>query len=110
MDWAIFVFVSKSHEYYHKLQKRFREMEKRMADVVDLLYASGHEKILVVSGKKNTRVTMDRIMGVYRAMSRKGYALKEDDILYCEFDEQKAYEKTLDYLKTYGKTKHETVF
>ena len=54
MDWAIFVFVSKSHEYYHKLQKRFREMEKRMADVVDLLYASGHEKILVVEDAANT--------------------------------------------------------
>lgn len=79
---------------------------RAMADVVDLLYANGHEKILVVSGKKNTRVTMDRTIGVYRAMSRKGYALKEEDILYCEFDEQKAYEKTLDYLKTYGKTKH----
>lgn len=79
---------------------------RAMADIVELLYANGHEKFLLISGKKNTRVTMDRTMGVYRAMSRRGHILSTEDILYCEFDEQKAYENTLDYLKKYGKTKH----
>ena len=79
---------------------------KAMSEMVELLYENGHENILVISGKKNAGVTVDRMTGVFAAMHRRGKALQQEDILYCDYSEEMAYEKTKEYLKQYGKTRH----
>lgn len=79
---------------------------RAMADMVNLLYENGHENILVISGKKNAGVTIDRMTGVFDAMHRRGKVLQQEDILYCDYSEEMAYEKTKEYLQKYGTTRH----
>ena len=82
---------------------------RAMSDMVNLLYENGHERILVVSGKKNAGVTVDRMTGVFDAMQKKGRRLRPKDILYCDYSEEKAYEETAKYLQKYGKREHTAI-
>lgn len=82
---------------------------RAMAEMTNLLYENGHEHILVISGKKNAGVTVDRMTGVFDAMKKKGCELKQEDILYCDYSEEKAYIETAEYLKKYGKSRHTAI-
>ena len=66
------------------------------------LFDANHQKIVVISGRKNAAVTMERIAGIYHAFQENDRELSRDNILYCEFSEETAYEKTKEFLRTRG--------
>lgn len=77
-----------------------------MSEMVDLLFENGHENIMIISGKKNAGVTVDRMTGVFDAMQRRGKKVLQKDIMYCDYSEEMAYEKTREYLQKYGTARH----
>ncbi len=75
-------------------------------EMTQYLIAQGHRDILVISGKKNAFVTVERMVGVYSAIEESGGHLTNDSVLYCDFHEETAYEKVMEYLREYGSTRH----
>lgn len=75
-------------------------------EIANLLLDNGHRRILVISGKKNASVTVERMVGVYAALEDAGGRLTNDSVLYCNFNEETAYEKTREYLLKNGTSKH----
>lgn len=79
---------------------------KAAKEIAQLLISNGHDNILVISGKKNAFVTVERMVGVYSAMKEAGGHLTNDSVLYCNFSEETAYEKVREYLKENGTSRH----
>lgn len=73
-------------------------------EITDHLLQNGHRRIVVVSGKKNAAVNLERTAGAFAAMERAGLLLTGKDVLYCNFSEEQAYENVLQYLKENGKS------
>lgn len=67
------------------------------------LFDANHQKIVVISGKKNAAVTMERITGIFDAYQKNGRELSRDRVLYCEYSEEAAYEKTRRFLRDRGR-------
>ena len=68
-------------------------------EALETLLEIGHREMLVVAGKKNADVNTVRMQGVQDALENKGMHLAECPRIYCDFNEEIAYEKTLLYLK-----------
>lgn len=74
-------------------------------EIADYLLQKGHRRIVVVSGKKNAAVNLERTVGAFAAMKKAGLTLTGEDVLYCNFSEEQAYEKVMEYLEENGKGK-----
>lgn len=75
-------------------------------EITRLLIQNGHKDILVISGKKNAAVNVERLTGVYAALESAGRRLTRDNVLYCDFSEEIAYERVKEYLKENGTSRH----
>ncbi len=60
-------------------------------EMTQYLIDKGHRKIVLVAGRKNAMVTMERLAGAYQAMERNGLCLTGDHIIYTDFLKQEAY-------------------
>lgn len=78
------------------------EASRRM---VTHLFGQGHHDIMIVSGKKNAAVNLERMAGAYEAFKQAGVVLNSDRVLYAKFSEKLAYDMVRDYLE---KTPYET--
>ncbi len=74
------------------------------------MIAKGHDKTVVVSGKRNAAVNKLRMAGVEEAFLEAGIELPPERILFGHFDEQRAYEKVKAYLAQYAKTEGTAFF
>lgn len=68
-------------------------------DIANYLIERNHRDIAVIAGKVETVVNSQRIEGVLAAFQSNKLELKEEDVLYADFSEELAYERTKEYLK-----------
>lgn len=79
------------------------------AELTRLLLEQGHRNIVLISGKKDTAVTTERIAGVAAALAEYQMELAREHVIYCDFNEELAYQKTREYLEEHG-TRDATAF
>lgn len=73
-------------------------------EVVQYLWKNNHRKIMIIGGKKNAQVSLERIAGAYEAFQEFGVTLERDSVMDCDFSEEIAYAKTMQYLVEKGKS------
>lgn len=83
---------------------------KASEEITTLLLQKGHRKIVVVSGKKNAAVNLERTAGAFTAMDKAGLTLTGNDMLYCNFSEEEAYQRVTQYLRNHKRTTVCTAF
>lgn len=71
-------------------------------ELTQYLIDCGHRKIVLVNGRKNAMVSLERLAGAYDAMERNGLTLTNDDIIYTNFLREEALEGVLQYFSTHG--------
>ncbi|KLT16593.1 LacI family DNA-binding transcriptional regulator [Neobacillus vireti] len=69
-------------------------------DIARYLLNRNHREIVVVTGKKETWVNVERTAGVKEAMDEYGLELKDENILPASFSENEAYLLTKELLET----------
>lgn len=78
---------------------------KAISEMTEYLCQNHHKNIMVLAGKREAAVNVERLAGIYEVLNRHGIAFTRENVAYCDFSEEKAYAFTLDYLKKYGKGK-----
>ncbi len=68
-------------------------------DAVKHLIDNGHKKIAMMNGVSYAVVCQDRLNGYEQAMLENNLEIDSNYIRYCDFEEEMAYEETLDILK-----------
>lgn len=68
------------------------------------LFDRNHKELMIIAGKKNTTVNIERTASVYQTYKENQRKISKDRILYCDFKEEMAYEKAKAYLEQYGKS------
>ncbi len=61
----------------------------------------GHRKIVLVQGRKYALVSRERLAGAKAAIKANGLELSENQIIYADFLEEKAYEGVIQYFKNH---------
>lgn len=75
-------------------QKAFRELTQYLIDLK-------HRKIVLMHGRKDATVTVDRLAGAREALGANGMELSRSQIIDTNFLEEGAYEGILEYFKTH---------
>jgi DNA-binding LacI/PurR family transcriptional regulator len=76
---------------------------KASREMTEYLIEQNHRKFLVIAGKKNAAVTLERLAGIKEGMCGKGIDLPDSNIIYCDFSEEKAYNSAKEYILKNGK-------
>ena len=71
-------------------------------ELTQYLIDCGHRKIVLVNGRKNAMVTLERLAGAYEAMEKNGLMLTNDDIIYTNFLREEAYDGVLRYFSEHS--------
>lgn len=77
---------------------------KASGELAQHLIDANHKNIMVLSGKKNAAVNVERLAGIYSTFEKNGLSLTRDHVMNCEFSEEVAYKKIKKYIQKYGKT------
>jgi DNA-binding LacI/PurR family transcriptional regulator len=67
---------------------------------VEHLIEQGYKRIAVLAGPKNLIISNERLEGCLKAMKKAKMKMEPSFIIHCNFNQQHAYEATLDLLKT----------
>lgn len=88
-----FILVSnkKNHE---KVNYVDTENIQGAEHAVKYLYNKGHRKIAFLAGSMDETNSKDRLNGYKSALMELNLEFKEEYVLYCDFDRDKAYQKT----------------
>ena len=70
-------------------------------ELTQYLVDQGHRKIVLVHGRKNAMVSMERLAGAYQAFDRNGMQLTHDSIIYTNFLKENATAGVLEYFKAH---------
>ena len=75
-------------------------VDNRLAarQMAEYLFGLGHEEIVIIAGKRNAMVNEERLLGVREAYEAAGRRLSQRRVVYADFSEEKAREKTRDLL------------
>ncbi len=80
-----------------------------MKELVEYVISNNHTKFMLIAGKRETSVNIERLAAVYELLLDRGITLSREDVAYCDFSEEKAYTAVKEYIEKYGKTEA-TVF
>ena len=72
-----------------------------VAEAVSLLFAKGFERLMIAAGKQRAAVNQMRLEGVYQAFLQAGRTLSDDQIIFGDFNEDVAFEKTARWLESH---------
>ncbi len=61
----------------------------------------GHRKIVLIQGRKQALVTMERFSGAQMAMKTSGLSFSDDNIINTNYLEEEAYNGVIEYFKTH---------
>lgn len=75
---------------------------KAFQELTQYLIDCNHRKIVLMHGRKNAMVSMERLVGAYEAMQANGLELTKDQIIYTNFLAEEAYDGVLEYFKTHS--------
>lgn len=75
---------------------------KAFQELTQYLIDCNHKKIVLLHGRKNALVSIERLAGAYEALRANGMELTREQIIYTNFLEEEAYEGVLDYFKTHS--------
>lgn len=70
-------------------------------ELTQYLIDRGHRKIVLVHGRKNAMVSMERLVGAYQAFTRNGLTLTHDSIIYTNFLREEAVAGVGAYFRTH---------
>lgn len=73
-------------------------------ELTQYLFDRNHRNIMLIAGKKNAAVNIERIASVYHTFHENNLELEKDRVMYCDFNEEVAYQKVTTYLKKHGKS------
>lgn len=68
--------------------------------VTEYLFDKGHRNMVVVAGKKNASVNAERLASVCQVYHDRGMALPGENVLYCNFGEDIAYQQVRAWLES----------
>lgn len=68
-------------------------------EATELFIQEGHRRIACISGCSDHYSSVTRISGYRDALKKHGLNYSEEDIYYCDFDNQKSFEATLSLLQ-----------
>lgn len=71
-------------------------------ELTQYLIDRGHRKIVLVHGRKNAMVSMERLAGAYQAFQRNGLTLTHDSIIYTNFLREEAAAGVDAYFRTHA--------
>jgi LacI family transcriptional regulator len=74
---------------------------KAAYEAVKYLLDSGHKKIVMINGGSLAAVSKLRYEGYERALLESGIEVKQEYVLSCDFEEEIAYEKTMELVKSH---------
>ncbi len=75
-----------------------------MRDMMELLISKGNKRFCVVSGKKNAVVALERMAGIQNTLRDHDIPLLTNNVLYCDFSEEIAYEQVRAFIKSNKKS------
>lgn len=70
-------------------------------ELTQYLIDQGHRRIVLVHGRKEAMVSMERLAGAHQAMERNGLPLTHDQIVYTNFLREEACDGVRRYLQTH---------
>ena len=70
-------------------------------ELTQYLIDQGHRRIVLVHGRKEAMVSMERLAGAHQAMERNGLPLTHDQIIYTNFLREEACDGVRRYLQTH---------
>ncbi len=73
--------------------------EKASYEAVEYLINHGHKEIAMINGSASAAVCKERLGGYEKAMLEHKLHINQDCIRYCDFEEEVAYDETLDILE-----------
>lgn len=73
-------------------------------ELTQYLFDRNHKDIMLIAGKKNAAVNIERIASVYQTFHENKLELQKNRVMYCDFNEETTYQKVSKYLKKYGKS------
>lgn len=79
-------------------------------EIAGYLFGIGHRDIVIIGGKDNAAVHLERMEGVARAFARADVMLSPAQVLHADFSEQHAYEAVSKYLQETPREDHCTAF
>lgn len=68
-------------------------------ELMNYVISCNHKEIVIIAGKKDADVTIKRLAGAKEALEEHGIKLKQQSVLYCEFQEKAAYNRVKKYLE-----------
>ena len=71
-------------------------------ELAQYLIDRGHRRIVLVHGRKNAMVSMERLAGAYQAFQRNGLTLTHDPIIYTNFLREEAAAGVDAYFRTHA--------
>ena len=74
-------------------------------DITNYAVNKGFLQLVLIKGKDEAAVTLDRYKGFKKALEDNGIPDKDADILNCKFDEELAYKSVKNYIEKYKKRK-----
>jgi hypothetical protein len=74
-------------------------------DITNYAVKKGFFKLVLVKGKDEAAVTLDRYEGFKKALKDNDISDRDVDILNCKFDEELAYKNVKNYIEKHGKRK-----
>jgi len=70
-------------------------------EVVDLLIQNNHKQIAMINGRREAAVSVERYKGYIKSLGKNNIEIKDEYIVYADFLEESAYEKTKELLNKY---------
>jgi len=74
---------------------------KAAEEAVNLLIKNNHKHIVMINGRKEAAVSIERYKGYVKALKNNNITIKEEYCVYADFLEDCAYEKTKELLNKY---------
>lgn len=71
-------------------------------ELAQYLIDRGHRRIVLVHGRKDAMVSMERLAGAYQAFERNGLELTHDNIIYTNFHSEEALTGVNEYFKAHS--------
>ncbi|SHK33565.1 LacI family DNA-binding transcriptional regulator [Tepidibacter formicigenes] len=93
------VILLDGHVKYTDFSGIFIDHVKGAYDATKALIEAGHKKIAIINGRKNYKITIDRLKGYKKALDEYNIAIKDKYISYGDFEYKSAYKATKQILK-----------
>ncbi len=76
--------------------------EKAIGELIEYLICQGNRRFCVIAGTQNAAVTLERLSGIRKTLAAHSIPLADDNVIYCDFNEEMAYSAAKSYIEENG--------